>query len=155
MIPIELQRELKKKMDALFKDTLLLNPDGEYVALNIFEQHLPKRNKNDIDPFPYLIIKLMEGEQSIEGNPQQVQVMFIVGIYDEQNTFRGYQDVSSILQKIMSNIQRNPRIANRFELKYPIRWAYHDEDVFPYYFGAVETFWEIPTSIREDVEVMI
>jgi hypothetical protein len=155
VIPTELQDGLEKRMVEALKELRFCNPNNEYVALNIFKQHLPKKENNNDEHLPYLLIQLLEGQQDNEDDPQKVQVIFIAGIYDEQDTFQGYRDVSTVLQKVVENLKRNPVIDKRFELNYPIRWAFHDEDTFPYYFGALETVWDIPTSIREDVEAMI
>lgn len=157
MIPIELQDGLEERMKKLFEieNFRLKNPDGNYVALNIFSQHLPEKTANDLSLYPYLVIRLVEGEQNDPGEAQQVQVLFIVGVFDDHNSYQGYRDVVNVLQKIYENLKRNPTVNDRFELQYPIRWALHDEDVYPFYFGGIETRWKTPTPIREDVEAMI
>jgi hypothetical protein len=155
MIPTDLQDELEKRMKALFTNTQFKNPDNEYIPLNIFKQHLPEKKSNDISLYPYLIIKLVEGEQRNENDLQQAQVVFVAGVFDDTNNYQGYRDVSSIIQKIYENLKRQPLVGNTFELQYPIRWALHDEDVYPYYFGGLETNWGVPTALREDVEALI
>ncbi|CAM4111205.1 hypothetical protein [Mesobacillus thioparans] len=155
MIPVELQRLLHERVKNLFSDHLFKNSKNEDVHINIFKQHLPPKKTKDDEPYPYIIIKLIEGEQLEEENPFQSQIMFVIGLYAEEDPYQGYLDVTMIIQKIFNDLKTNPVVGSNFELQYPVKWALHDEDVYPYYFGGIETTWSTPSIIRRDVEAMI
>lgn len=156
MIPLILQQSLADTCREVFKDDLFRDTDNKLVPLNVYEQYLPrKKNNRNEEKFPYCIVKLQEGEHEEVFEPGLSQVLFIFGFFDEDDNFSGYKDVANSLNKLISNLERNPVINDQFQLKLPIRWALHEEDTYPYYFGAVETTWEIPNAIREDVEGLI
>lgn len=156
MIPIFLQQQLADRCREIFKTDLFKNPDNNLVPLNVFEQFLPRKNNSrNEEKYPYCIVKLQEGDHSEISEPGSSQVMFIFGMYDEEDNFSGYKDVAKALNRLVNDLERNPVINKQFQLQLPIRWAIHDEDTYPYYFGAVETIWETPKNIREDVEDLI
>lgn len=153
MIPTDLQDNLQLRCLEVFKDKYFLGVNEGKVPLNIFKQHLPEKKKSDRSLYPYILIKLIEGE--VESDDQQAKVDFIIGTYDEGTNNQGYRDVCMIIQKIFEDFKKHPRIDGEFELQFPMKWIIHDEDVQPYYFGAIETLWGVPTLLREDVEAMI
>lgn len=114
-----------------------------------------KNNSRNEEKYPYCIVKLQEGEHEEVSEPGLTQVMFILGMFDEEDDFSGYKDVANAINQLIQNLERNPIINGQFQLQLPIRWAIHDEDTYPYYFGAVETSWETPNPIREDLEDLI
>jgi hypothetical protein len=155
MIPTDLQEGLKQRLEQVFANHFFKNPENEKAPLNIFKQHLPERAEDDYSFYPYVIIQLVEGEQADENDEQHVKVMFIIGVYDSDRNNQGYQDVVMIIQKITENFKKAPLINQKFELKFPLKWAVYDEDVAPFYFGGVETLWAVPSHLREDVEELI
>lgn len=159
MIPTELQAGLKKRAEELFKLSRFNKPypdvEGETVPLTVFEQNLPQKSKEDVSFFPFLIIKLMEGEQKTVTNPYLVNVGFVIGVFDGDTDNQGYQDVVTIINKLFENLSEYPIIDGRYELERPIKWRIHEEETDPYFFGVVETTWSVPTYTRKDVEELI
>jgi hypothetical protein len=154
MIPIELQAGLKSRMQEVFTGPLFNSPSGERVPLTVYEQNLPQKSKDDISYYPFVIVKLLEGEKKTEQGEHLTQVGFIIGTFDEDNENQGYRDVTMIINKIMGDLSENPLINGEFELQFPLKWHIHDEETDPYYFGAVETTWSVPTYSRKDVEAL-
>lgn len=156
MIPIFLPTALEKRLEEVFMHTKFKSSrDGEDVSLNIFTQSLPKRSKNEASLYPYVIVQLSEGEQSTESSIDQVKVMFVIGVFDEDNQNQGHQHVMRIINDISQNLKQNPNIEGQYQLSYPYRWVIHDEDTSPYFFGGIETTWEVSTYSRNDVEEFI
>jgi hypothetical protein len=156
MIPTDLQEGLKQRLEQVFSNQFFKNPENDNAPLNIFKQHLPERPEDDYSLFPYVIIQLVEGEQADENAEQHVKVLFIIGAYDPDRNNQGYQHVTMIIQKMIESFKKAPLINQKFELKYPLKWAvYNEEDVAPFYFGGVETLWAVPSHSREDVEALI
>lgn len=155
MIPTELQTGLVTRLKDLFSDKTFNNPDMNRVSIHVFEQHLPQKEQNDINYYPYVIVQLVDGEQIGETDPEKAKIMFIVGAFDDHEDNQGHKEVIEVINKILIDLKKNPLQDMKFELQYPIRWALHDEDVAPYFFGAIETTWSEPIFIREDVEAMV
>lgn len=155
MIPLDLQDQLITRMEDEFKDLRLKNLANKLVPLNIFPQHLPAKDKENTDPYPCIIVRLADGDQADINESGIATIQFIVGVIDRENTFQGYRDAITVANRIIENLQRNPVIDGKYQLIMPITWAYYDEDTEPYFFAGVETNWEVPSFIREDVSDLI
>ena len=152
MIPANLQTGLTNRLREIFSDFRLKNPNGEETNLNIYEQNLPQLDAdNDISFYPYIVVKLADGEVIDETSLHKIKVLFIVGVFDDALDNQGDKDIVSIIQKMMEGLQKNPIIEKKFTLSYPLRWTIHEEDVYPFYFGGVETYWETNPIQREDI----
>ena len=140
--PLELQKELKKEMESLFKGFKLKNIDGESSELKVYRQNLPaKAGQDDKDHFPHIRVIITDGEDPSPTGANTCRVMFIAGTWDDSDDMQGFDDVMNIMQKIYEHLIRT--VLSRFTLEYPIRWSPHDEDTFPYFFAGMETVWTI------------
>ncbi|EFV78954.1 hypothetical protein HMPREF1013_00838 [Bacillus sp. 2_A_57_CT2] len=152
MIPTELQMRLKKRVERIFEGKMFKNPNGNEVPLQVFEQHLPEKTANDENFYPYVIVQLNYGEQKSYNEQHKAPVLFVVGVYFEGNDNQGHKEVMGIINKLFEDFSRFPIEDMRYEIDFPLRWGLHEEDMAPYYFGAVETTWTLPTFQREDLE---
>ncbi|MEN8702496.1 hypothetical protein [Bacillus infantis] len=152
MIPTELQSGLKKRVIEIFEGDLFKNPKGEIVPLQVFEQHLPQKKNNEDNFYPFVIVQLNFGEQKSQLEQHKAPVTFVIGVIHEDDENQGHKSVMGIINKLFEDFSRRPVQDDRFEIDFPIRWGLHEEDVAPYYYGAVETTWTLPTFRREDLE---
>lgn len=159
MTASELQDDLIKALNLLFKDTRFMTPllgdDGHQVLSNpnIFGQSLPIRESDEQDdPFPYIIVRIDSGDMKGE-NPQHVKIRILIGIYDDGYDINGHKDVLNIIQKIYEQFAKNPVLEHKYVMKddpqNPFIWALQDEDIYPYYYGAIEMTWETRAIRRE------
>jgi hypothetical protein len=158
MIPIQLLDLLVDRFRTELDQYKLKDPKNpeDYKPIKIYSQHLPTKSKdNDSSIYPYLIIRLTDGEEGSDDDAALCQVLFIAGVFDRNDDNQGFRDAISIIEKIYQSLKRNPVIQNKFEFIHPIRWVYQDEGAGPYYFAGLETNWEVPKPIREDVEKLI
>lgn len=158
MIPIILLDELVDRFKDELKGYELRDPRNPDVfkKIAVFSQHLPAKSKStDTSLYPYLIIRLRDGEEQSANEPGTCQILFIAGVFDRSDDNQGFRDSISLVNKVYQSLIRNPVINNQFELIHPIRWTYQEEDSEPYYFAGLETNWEVPKPIREDVEHLI
>ncbi|MFS0766040.1 hypothetical protein [Peribacillus phoenicis] len=155
MIPIDLQAGLKTRLEAVFANRTFKNPNNQDVPLNVFEQHLPQKKKEDLSLYPYVIIQLNEGTQVTDVSSEDIKIMFIIGIFDNDSSNQGYREVTRIINRITTNLTLNPLVNRKFEMNYPIKWTIYEEDVAPYFFGGIETTWAVSTFSRQDVEELI
>lgn len=158
MIPINLLDGLIERFEEELKHLKLMDPKNSETnkSINIFPQHLLRKNKStDVSLYPYLCIRFADVEGLTESEPGQSRILFIVGVFDRSEDNQGYRDALTVIQKVYESLIRNPIIKDQFQLVYPIRATYQEEDSAPYYFAGLETNWEVPIPLREDVEHLI
>lgn len=155
MIPTDLQGSLKARVEQLFSGKLFKNPKGELVPLQVFEQHLPEKKSNEDERFPCVLVQLNFGEQKSPSDQHTAPILFVIGIYYDEPDNQGHKVVMEIINKLFEDFSKHPFQNMKYEVKFPLRWGLHEEDVAPYYWGAVETTWVLPTFQRTDVEALI
>lgn len=155
MIPTDLQSSLRNRIIKIFEGDLFKNPDGVYVPMQVFEQHLPQKESKEQNFYPYVIVQLNTGEQKAELEQHKAPILFIIGVYYDGKDNQGHKEVMGIINKLFENFSKFPMQDKRYEIDFPLRWGLHEEDVAPYYYGAVETTWKLPTFRRQDVEALI
>ena len=158
MIPLELQDSLVERVKKEFENLRLKNIKNERVPINVYPQHLPnkrKEDKDDIDPYPCIIVRMANGSNTEGEDPGITTIQFIVGVVDRDSSNQGYRDALMVANKISESLVRNPLVDSKYELILPINWAYNDEDAEPYFFAGLETNWRTPNYLREDVEDLI
>lgn len=155
MIPINLQGALKQRINSVLSGMKLSSQEEKDKKIEVFEQHIPRKAKSssrnsESTNYPCVIVYLDEGENGL------VKVLLIVAVHDTSNDNQGYRDVLNIIDKIYIDLQRNPQIEETFELNpESLKWFYNDQDNHPYYFGWIETTFEVPKILRDDLEGLI
>lgn len=164
MIPLELQDGLKKRVESIFENYRYKRPSkdneetDQLTSMHVYTQNLPVKESKDDSPFPFVLIKLEEGNQAnLIDADHLVNVNLIVGMYDSDNDNQGYRDVSLVLNKIFESISRNPVIDGVFDLNAnsKINWSISDEETGPFYFGGIGFTFTAPKFEREDLEGLI
>jgi hypothetical protein len=152
MIPSFLQDFLVKELKNLFESLNLKNAKGEDSSLNIYPQYLPaKKGQKDSDHFPFITVKIVDGEDPNETDANTCRIMLMVGVYDPSEDYQGYKDVLNLLQKMYQHLMNNKIFDKKYEVEYPIKFTLTDEDFQPYFFGALDTSWNIgKVTIKND-----
>ena len=150
MTPIMLQSTLIDDLKKLLCDFKLKNTKNELTEINIYPQFLPsKTNKKDSEYFPYVVIRVMEGEKLGVDDDTTCKIAFVMGVYDEATDNQGYRDIMEIIERIKQHIFTQ-RSLGPFSVSYPFKWMVHDEEAYPYFFGGIETNWTMPQVTVED-----
>jgi len=154
MTPDILENDLKSEIADIFEGYTLKNSSGKDVALNVYAGDLPIRQGDDEDeaapPEPYVVVKAQSGNIASEDEPQNVTVVLVICVYDDDTASQGHKDALHIIHKIYERFSKNPLLAGKFVLKYPIDWVLQDEDAYPYYFGGMQLLFEVPAIKKED-----
>lgn len=154
MTPTVLQDSLVSDFKQQLAGFLLKNSKGDRVNLNIYAQNLPaKKGQKDSEHFPYLVVRVVDGEnKDDQGEENNIcKVAFIIGAFDDDDNYQGYKDVMNVIEKIIQRLKTKKNYNNQFGLTLPLKWLIHDEDTFPYYFGGIETQWNIPNISMDDL----
>lgn len=151
MIPVLLQDFLVEEMKHLFAGFTLKNVKNDDVPLNIYPQYLPARKRQkDTDHYPFIVVKLIGGEDPNELDPNQCRVLFYCGVFDDTDNYQGYKDSLNIMQKIYGHLMRKRVFDNKYVVEYPIKWSVADEDYYPFYYAGLETVWTVGKTTIED-----
>lgn len=153
--PYLLQLALVEEIKALFADTRLKNTKGEEVAMNVYSQFVPgKRSDQEDDPFPYAIVRVQEGNLSALTEPETCNVLIFFGFWDDSLDFQGYKDVLNAITRLKIHLFAKKIIDKRYRISYPFDWAIdEDEKNHPYYFGGMQTTWELP-QVQQEVHFL-
>lgn len=153
MIIQQMQEALIKQIRELFYNKVYLNEEAEdFEGIKIFSQDLPlesNREGEDEDPFPYIIVKIVDGTISDE-EPYLVRVLILLGVFDEAKNRQGYQDLLHMINVIYNHFSQYRLLNDEFYVNGAINWTLQDEDTHPYYFGALELYINIPTMERSN-----
>ena len=152
MTPLMLQDDLVEEIKILTAGSLFPNPKGERVPINVFPQNIPvEESEEDDDPVPYIIVRLSNGEDSGQGDSNNiVKVVIIAGLCDFSKDAQGHRGLLNIFSTIYERFKKNPCLNNKFVHTGHFKWAVQDDGYYPYYFGAIEMDFNIPAIRRED-----
>lgn len=150
-----LQKELMKDIGNIFEKDLFKDSLGKYVSLNIYAQNLPIRDDEDApDPVPYIVVRVLDGKVKGWVEAQEVQVMLILGCFDDNINNDGHEILLELIQKIEERFLKNPILSKQFmflnDEQHPFEWALQEEESFPYFFGAISMSFRTPTIRKED-----
>lgn len=149
------QKELMKDIGNIFEKDLFKDSLGKYVSLNIYAQNLPIREDEDApDPVPYILVRVLDGKVKGWVDAQEVQVMLILGCFDDNINNDGHEILLELIQKIEERFLKNPILSKQFmflnDEQHPFEWALQEEESFPYVFGAISMSFRTPTIRKED-----
>lgn len=169
MVAAFLQSELADELKEILADFRLKDPQGERTSINIFEQILPMPEPLDQgeiapellengladgqtapDPFPYILVRVQDGEIEDESSAQKVNVVLILGIYEPDYGKQGHKDILNMIAKVYERFAKCPVLNGKYTIQYPIGWVLQDEESYPFYFGGMNLAFEIAAVRRED-----
>ena len=145
----ELQDDLVEDLRHAFPTRRYKDPSGEYVPLNVFSQQLPKREHgSDEDPFPYIIVRLDSGDIASQTDAHKVDVILVVGIFDDDLDNQGHKRVLEVMEGIQARYEEEPVLNGKYRMEDPFSWALQDEESYPYYYGAAQMTWSARATRR-------
>lgn len=147
--------DFKEELKLLFKHFRLKAEDGKHTTFNIFEHDLPvPKGEDEPEPFPYTIVKAVDGEITTFKSPETVRVVLVFGIYDDDLNNQGHRDILNVIDCVRQRFEKNNLLNNRYRIlnseKYPTRWTIQEDDTYPYFFGGMEMTFAIYNQELED-----
>lgn len=153
MIPVLLQDFLVEEVKRLFNGFTLKNVGNEEVSINVYPQFLPAiKNKKDTAHYPFIVVKLIDGGDLNELDPNKCRVLFYCGIFDDSEDYQGYRDSLNVIQKLYDHFMRYRVFDNKYSIEYPIKWSVTEEDYYPFFYAGLETTWTIGKVSMQDDE---
>jgi hypothetical protein len=102
--------------------------------------------------FPLVLVKPRSCTDDLDENGAQrsiVQVDLLIGARRIGND--GFLDVTAMVERIRTNLLRDPVIENRARMELPLDCEIGDDDSFPQWFGSVSAKFNIPQPVEETV----
>lgn len=169
--PLDLQKALAEEIETITKDMPFkrYGAQGDGYRLKAYLQDLPipgmkealgdfeeeNADETGVFSFPWAVVKLDTGLTAGPSERHRVNVIVVVGIYDDAPDRSGYRGVMLTLERIMARFSQRPLLAGKFtavqlDQNTMFRWSLQDEDTHPYYYGALEMAFEMQGYVRED-----
>lgn len=151
--PLDLQDELIKEIRKILDGYLYRTADGTRIPINIYSQAIPvpDSDEDDKDPIPYIIVRLSSGDDDgAKDSFNTVSTVIIVGVMDDKPDQSGYKDCMNIFQKIYNRFNQNPNLNGMATYDGEFHWANQEDNYYPYFFGACQMKFRIPSIRRED-----
>lgn len=149
----EFQETLKEGLLDVFKDIRGKIPNGTVAGIKGYSQSLPVVDNDDENDsrFPYFIVRLADGEDddlySIRG---MVKTLILFGVYDDSKDNQGHKTILNLIQRYRERFGKNPLVGGQYRMRSKIKWVLQDEDTYPFFFGGIESEWDIKKFRKED-----
>lgn len=157
MTPLDLQATIISELQALFASQLFPKVPANTqdqpapVPLNIFKQALPMEENGDVTVYsPFIIVQLQNRKQDSEIEPAAATVLLNIGIYSDDPANNGHEFVCNIIETIRQDFFRKRILGGKYYITVPWEDLLNDDDLWPYFFGSVETHWNLPIEQPED-----
>lgn len=150
MNPILLIADLSSFLRVVLKDFMLETGNVIDRPPQVVEGWLPPKGSSlsEPDDFPYVIVRLCEGEDTEESGT--VKVKIIVGTHSEE--IRGWEDAGNIIMRIRNALLAARTLYNRYRLELPLTYQLFEDQPYPEWIGLITTIWTVPLPVEQVTE---
>lgn len=160
----ELQKSLIRKIEQVTEDMNLIDKYGNKAKLKGYQQAIPIQpvfgavpyeenegiwNEDDgIDSlFPYFIVRSSEARyrRAEWDGSSRADIMIAFAIYDDDSELRGYYTLTAVMERVVEYFLKNP-VLDAFSCNGEIQLAFQEDDTYPQFFGAIEMWWDLPST---------
>lgn len=151
MTEIDLLDALAEESKEALKGFRLRSAKENLIPINIYTQNLPvKEEKGDEKQYPYVCVCFDEEKIANREDPMKLSIFFVIGVFDPTNDKQGFRDVLQIANTVYQHFFRKGIIADAFRPDYPFKILLQKDDTYPYFFGGIESKWELPVIGEEE-----
>lgn len=140
MVTNFLTKALRELCEQAVKDFRLPTKDGQTLrAPQIVNGFLPPKRSTDLDDFPFVLVR--PEQCTTDRESEEVRVNIIVGCYSEE--YDGFEYGVNVVERIKEKICTLPAetLAQRYQMRYPIKWTMVPEQPWPQWQIDMETIW--------------
>jgi hypothetical protein len=109
------------------------------------------QDSGEVGPqFPLVIVKPRAcDDEAPEGGAQRtiVHVDFVIGV--RRLNEEGYLDIAAVVERIRTNLLREPIIENGARMELPLKSEIGEDDAFPQWVGLMSAQFSIPQPVEE------
>ncbi|MDP5277145.1 hypothetical protein [Chengkuizengella axinellae] len=148
MTPALLIQSLCKFLEGVVENYTLESNIKTLKTPQIVDGFLPPKKGNQPEAeFPYIIVRLVEGEDEKEESTTTIKMLF--GTYSED--VQGFHDVLNLMEKVRQALLKKRTIDNKFRMELPYKWEVPEEQPHPEWFGMSISKWIIPKVLEENM----
>ena len=140
MVTNFLTKALRELCEQAVKDFRLPTKDGQTLrAPQIVNGFLPPKRSTDLDDFPFVLVR--PEQCTTDRESEEVRVNIIVGCYSEE--YDGFEYGVNVIERIKEKIctLHAETLAQRYQMRYPIKWTMVPEQPWPQWQIDMETIW--------------
>ena len=140
MVTNFLTKALRELCEQAVKDFRLPTKDGKTLrAPQIVNGFLPPKRSTDLDDFPFVLVR--PEQCTTDRESEEVRVNIIVGCYSEE--YDGFEYGVNVVERIKEKICTLPdeTLAQRYQMRYPVKWTMVPEQPWPQWQIDMETIW--------------
>ena len=120
-----------------------------------FKKQPPKQANGlapDSQPVPDLPAIVVQFDDTSTDEPfsekgKVARITFVIGMLND-NPVIGVSDVLNVAEKLEDYFTKNPVVAGKFRMEYPIKIRLFNDQPHPQYFAGVETDWNLPQAVE-------
>jgi hypothetical protein len=121
--------------------------NGEMRAPTVVNGFLPPKRSNAEDDFPFVLVRLEKGQTTLEETT--CTAVIIIGCYTTE--FDGHEYCINVMERIKQALCSLPfgTLAERYQLRYPVKWELPDEQPYPQWQVGMTTEWAMQAPVVE------
>lgn len=149
---MELKTQLIKDLQDLFEGAIYGSPDGTPKKLKVFSYAPPRHDdgSSDADDFPFIAVRRSSMQRQGADSYEMITMRLIFGVYDDNTDYKGAETLGEIVRKVLDHYDVKPVLRGEFKCDFPRDYADTDEDMWPYFFGALDLVFMRLTPEEED-----
>lgn len=147
MVENELAKALRAFIAGVVKDYRLPVKNGDMRSPTVVNGFLPPKRSNVEDDFPFVLVRLASGQTSLEETRCVVEI--IIGCYTTE--FDGHEYCINVMERIKQALCEMPfgTLADKYQLRYPVKWELPDEQPYPQWQVGMTTEWAFEAPVVE------
>ena len=147
MVENELAKALRAFIAGVISEYRLPVKNGEPRAPEVVNGFLPPKRSSVEDDFPFVLVRLEKGETNLEETTCTAAI--IIGCYTAE--FDGHEYCLNVMERIKQALCSMPfgTLANKYQLRYPVKWELPDEQPYPQWQIGMTTEWAFNAPVVE------
>lgn len=150
MTPLEVTDALKKELTEYLEEYELptRNPEANNTV-TIYQQYIPQEQKNtrrndnlEDSLYPYIIIRLLSGQDGNTNQGGDLKGALIFGTYDE-NDGDSWRDLFNLMEHVRQKLDSTRWLGGWYALAEPLRWEVPEEQGVNHMQGLIYFSYEI------------
>lgn len=155
LAPLTFLLDLKEHISEVTSEYILKDDNGTEKPVNIYLQELPPKSKNNQRYAPYVVVRLMNGEDDTAISTIKARIYICTHDASEESWKTLLNLLETIRKQLLTNrllIKDNkPKGSLQLPLKYEIPGDL-SEQAYPLYVGYIDTEWEMAQPLDTKIK---
>lgn len=134
MTSIILVDALKDLLDKSLEEYTYTDSEVNTRKVTVYKYYLKQRERGDEEYTPYVVIRPIEGNDTLEESTVKCAIVIAVRDTDPE---QGYVNTVNLIEHIRQCLLKTLYIGGRFPIKRPLTWAIDNEPNAPIYMGSI------------------